>query len=229
MAQQFPQKRDGLIPMSNGKNDPTRPLSISKTLKRWLPILAETFTSKSLSEPQISAYIMALEDLSEHELEMGFRRALRHWSYTTMPPPAFIREMVVAALEEERAHTNAMRQEKLRNFEVPQRRLTVDEAWADWEEVNRIQAEARAKLGVLEATKRQELKKTYDKDLVLYTPERLAELRAQFELVKEKYGEGQTVRVRDSVSPEANQGTSGTERDTEKSSGEGTHNGASDK
>lgn len=190
----------------------------------------EAFTSKSLSEPQVAAYIMGLEDLSEHDLEMGFRRVLRQWNYTVMPPPAFIRECVAAAMEEEKGHRAAELRKREVVLEMPQRRLTVEEAWADWEELQQLEAEARERLKIVRKEKREELRKSFSKDLVIPTRERLDELKKQQQFIRGKYGdihEGKTIRVRDSVPSAPNEGTSGAERDTEKRSGEPAENGTS--
>lgn len=217
----LPEKQNGLIEMKNAASGPEKPWTKPwlVMLTEWLIILAETFTKSSLSPEQISGYEMGLEGYSEKELNMGFRRALRIWNYAgTLPPPNFIRECIAAMLEEEKAHENAeeMARHKLFEKRSEQKRLTLEEAWADWEEVQRLEAEVRARLGVLRTEQRVELKKTYEKDLVLATPERLRELKEQTQFLKVKYGEGKTVRVRDSVSSEANEGSSGTERDAEK-------------
>jgi len=145
-----------------------------------------------------------LEDLSAHELEIGCRRLLRRWNYTTMPPPAYIRECVAGAMEEERDFNSI---HKERRPELP--RLTVEQAWAEWEECLQINKMMREKFGIIERKQNAELKKVYTQDLVLARPERLAELEKQKEEVLEKYGKRTTVRVRDSAPPEGDQGTGG--------------------
>jgi hypothetical protein len=156
---------------------------------------------------------------------MGMERALRQWNYTVMPPPAFIRECVAGALDEERSHIAAERMKRERVYEMPPQRLTVDEAWEDYEEQKKFTEQWRKQIGSVAAKKQKEVGPRVDPDLVLATDDRLRELERQRKIVEEKYGKGKAVRVRDSVSPEANEGASGTERDTENSSGKGTNNG----
>jgi hypothetical protein len=143
---------------------------------------------------------MALEDLSEHELAIGCRRVLRTWNYIVMPPPAYIRQAVAAALEEESRLKPPQREPDLP-------RLTLEEAWEDWEEISRVEREAREALGIL-------AKKM---SVVVANPERLRELQQQKKTLEGKYGKGPTVRVRDSAPPEANKGASGSERGPEES------------
>jgi len=93
-------------------------------------------------------------------------------------------------------------------------RLTLEQAWEDWEETNKLLAEMRVKLGEMAQKKTRELQKTYNQnqDLVVAWPERLAELEKQKKEVLEKYGKGAAVRVRDFASSESDQGTSGKKR-----------------
>jgi hypothetical protein len=44
-----------------------------------------------LSELQIEAYDLALADLSSEDLNAACEKTLQTWTFTAMPPPAFIR------------------------------------------------------------------------------------------------------------------------------------------
>lgn len=141
--------------------------------------MAETFTKASLSEPQVEGYIIGLEDLSVHEIVIGCKRVLRRWNFTSMPPPAYIRECVAAAMEEERNRAPMMPKYP------PIERLTLEEAWEDWEISQQITKEAREKIGAVAAQKKAELKKSYGP---AFAPkERVAELQRQKEAVRKKY------------------------------------------
>jgi hypothetical protein len=151
-------------------------------LGRKLLELDESFAKKGITKTQIEAYAIGLDDLTEHEIEIGCNRALRQWDvYSALPPPSYIRECACAALEEERNYRPRVK-------EFPIRRLTLDEAWEDWEYVQRVDREIRAQLGIVEKKKKAELKKTYEKDLVLYTRERMEELKSQQKFLETKYG-----------------------------------------
>lgn len=173
--------------MKNGENGRARPLAISRTLKHWLLILQATYTRTPLSEEQIFGYGMGLEDLTDRELEIGMRRVLRTWNFVAMPPPAFVRECVAGAMEEERNHVAAERIRRERVFEVPMPRLTLEEAWEDWDETQKLSAEYRVRLGIVKHETKAVVKKAEGNDLVLATNERLRELEKQKQLVMTKY------------------------------------------
>lgn len=170
-------KRNGLIPMRKGEEEPRKPSEAQwlNTLTGWLRILADTFPKSSLGKDQIKGYEIGLEELSEHELNIGFRRALRIWKFTVMPPPAYIRECAAAMLEQENIHKRAEEQ-KAKEYTV-YRRLTLEEAWEDWEEVQRVEEEWRARFGRVKAEKKPPPRP--EAELVLATNERLRELEAQ--------------------------------------------------
>lgn len=91
--------------------------------------------------------MLALEDLKPHELNLGCTRVLRVWKWQTMPPPGIIRDSVAAELEN---------QSYLTNYHPPVNdapRLTLEEAWADWEEVSKLKQEMEIKLGIVARAK----------------------------------------------------------------------------
>lgn len=91
----------------------------------------------------MGGYLIGLEELSEREIELGCKRVLKEWGYTFMPPPAYIRSAVAAELEIER--NRAPRKPMYESLP----RLTLDEAWADWEETQKLQEQMRAALGLV--------------------------------------------------------------------------------
>lgn len=119
----------------------------------------------------MEGYILALEDLKPHELELGCKRILRVWKWQTMPPPGVIRDAVAAELE-------------IQSYSIPHHsfvnapRLTLEEAWADWAEVSKLKNEMELQLGIVARAKQPKFNET----------ERRALLEEQKKIIKEKYG-----------------------------------------
>lgn len=101
-----------VMPNENGKL-PLHSGDVFLRMPEWLALLAETFQrGSSLSDLQIAAYQMALDELTPAELDAACRKILSSWTFsTTMPTPAAI----LRAHEELRflAHRWEEREERL--------------------------------------------------------------------------------------------------------------------
>lgn len=162
----------------------------------------EMYPKNPVSDLQAKGYEIALMDLTAKELDAGCKRVLRTWGYTSMPPPAFIRECVADELREEMSRRPPIR-------EAPPPKLTEAEALEMVEEMEAARKQMHASLATVAATMDRGLKKVYREHLVIATRERVAKLNEQKKLIEEKYGKGKIVRVRDSAPPQDNQGNGG--------------------
>jgi D-mannonate dehydratase len=136
------------------------------------------YPRESLSEAQIQGYAIAFEDLGVRDLERGMKRVLKTWKYNSMPTPGYIRACVARALEIENSRRGTAVRYK------PVERLTVEQAWADWEETQRTTKEARKKLQVDGAITKA---KVHTAPLAIATTERMRELQEQKRILLERY------------------------------------------
>ena len=123
-------------------------------------------------------YRAVLEDCPAAALNMAFPRAMKR-SKSFRPRPGEIFEEVEKELEQRDAAP--------RPAELPQPRLTLEEAWADWEETERAAAEYRAKLHIVAQEKRPPKPLPRDGELVIATREKVEELERQGALIKQRY------------------------------------------
>lgn len=79
------------------------------------------------------------------------------------------------------------RQPRIRAPELPEARLTLEEAWVDWEETQRDASEFRAKLHIVAQEKRPPKPLPRDGGLVIQTREKVEELERQGVLIKRRY------------------------------------------